>query len=145
MVNKRSIVVTQVIPGLLMLLFFYTAFSKLMDQSLFSAALSDVPFVGRFARLLSWLLPVTELMVGSLLFHPFTRKAGLLLSMTLLILFTAYLFAMLVSGMKLPCNCGGVISAMSWRQHLVFNAVLIVLTAIAAMKYPSKHTASLQI
>ncbi|MFT3947188.1 MAG: hypothetical protein QM763_09465 [Agriterribacter sp.] len=142
-INKANILVMQVIPGLLMLLFFYTAFSKLMDYPLFKAALGDVPFISRFANILAWLLPVTEIIAGGLLFHPSTRKIGLLLSLALLIVFTAYLFGMVVSGIKLPCNCGGVISTMSWKQHLVFNAFFIILTTIAAVKYTSKNIASI--
>jgi putative oxidoreductase len=31
----------------------------------------------------------------------------------------------------LPCSCGGVISSMSWKQHLVFNVHCIAINIVA--------------
>jgi hypothetical protein len=31
----------------------------------------------------------------------------------------------------LPCSCGGAISRMGWREHIVFNVVFVGLTVLA--------------
>jgi len=41
---------------------------------------------------------------------------------------------MLLSGQHLPCTCGGIISKMSWKQHLGFNALFILVGLIGIIK-----------
>jgi hypothetical protein len=31
---------------------------------------------------------------------------------------------------NLPCSCGGIISKLSWKQHIIFNLFFIVLSVI---------------
>ncbi|MFT3701201.1 MAG: hypothetical protein QM802_02470 [Agriterribacter sp.] len=132
----KRIVVLQVIPGILMLLFFYTGFSKLVDHRHFSAELSHSPFLGNVASLVAWGVPVTELFIAGFLFNPGTRIKGLFLSLFILIVFTGYLLAMISSGLELPCSCGGVISSMSWKFHVLFNLLFLMLTSTAIIMYP---------
>uniref|UniRef100_UPI00397734A9 MauE/DoxX family redox-associated membrane protein n=1 Tax=Pedobacter heparinus TaxID=984 RepID=UPI00397734A9 len=40
----------------------------------------------------------------------------------LLGVFELYIGGMMLSGLKLGCSCGGVVSLLSWKGHLVFNA-----------------------
>lgn len=113
---------------LLVFVFAYTASSKLMDSKGFVAVLRDVPLIGRGAGVMAILLPLAELFIALLLIFERTRLFGLWSSLLLLVLFTGYLGYMILAMPHLPCSCGGVISAMTWRQHLVFNCVLIGLT-----------------
>lgn len=115
---------------LLVFVFAYTAGSKLMDSKGFVAVLEQVPLIGRGAGVTAILLPLAELFIALLLIFEKTRLFGLWASLLLLVLFTVYLAYMILAMPQLPCSCGGVISKMSWRQHLVFNGVLIGLTVV---------------
>lgn len=111
--------------ALLILLFTYTAVSKLSDYTHFVRVLGESPLIHKGADIIGWLLPVTELVIVLLLFFPATRKAGFVFSFYLLVLFTLYLIYMLLFAADLPCSCGGVISKMSWKQHVWFNVFFI--------------------
>ena len=115
---------------LLIFLFAYTGSSKLLDSKGFAAVLSKIPLIGRGAGIVAILLPLAELLIVLLLLFEKTRLTGLYASLALLLLFTVYLVYMVLVVPHLPCSCGGVISSMSWKQHVVFNVVFIVLTVI---------------
>ncbi len=132
---KKSI--TDVISGLLILLFTYTAVTKLTDQQHFQVVISQMLLIKYVAGFISFALPITELVVCALLFMPETRLLGLCVSFALLIAFTTYIGYMNLFAPKLPCNCGGVLAQMSWTQHLVFNFIFIVLSATAIKLYQS--------
>jgi hypothetical protein len=119
-----------IISILLIFLFAYTGSSKLLDSKGFAAVLSKIPLIGRGAGIVAILLPLAELLIVLLLLFERTRLVGLYASLVLLSIFTVYLVYMVLAVPKLPCSCGGVISTMSWKQHIVFNAVFIGLTVI---------------
>lgn len=118
--NRRNVLV-EIIGGLLILLFVYTALSKLMDISRFKVPLKESPLIRNYASFLSIALPLIELIVAGLLFFPKSRLAGLYASLTLMTAFTIYIGYMISFADHLPCSCGGVISKMSWKEHLIFN------------------------
>src|SRR5665213_3524955 len=113
---KKSI--TDIIAGLLILLFTYTAITKLTNQQHFQVVISQMLLIKYVAGFISFALPITELVVCALLFVPDTRLLGLYASLALLITFTVYIGYMILFAPKLPCNCGGVLEQMSWTQHL---------------------------
>ena len=135
---KRSSIVES-ISALFILLFVYTAVSKLSDYAGFVSTLSRSPLVGNKAGAIGWALPVVELLVTLLLFIPRTRKYGLYASLALMVFFTGYLTYMIyfTTG-DLPCSCGGVLNKMSWKQHLVFNIIftLLGLTGVLLARKP---------
>lgn len=112
----------------LMLLFSYTAISKLLEQDtfIFQMKLSPLTLMKTLAPMLAWLLPFTELTVVCLLFSERYRRVGLWYSIVLFSIFEIYIAGMLISKQHLPCTCGGIISMLSWKGHLVFNAAFIV-------------------
>jgi hypothetical protein len=112
----------------LVFLFVYTATSKLLKHDVFQVQLDRFPWIKHMALFLAWAVPLTELIVAALLLSTRVRKIGFMLSLALMVTFTLYLALMLGTEKHLPCSCGGVISAMTWKQHLVFN---IVFTGIA--------------
>lgn len=135
MPSNRNIIVG-IISSLLILLFVYAAMSKLLEYPLFVAQLHTHPYLKLFAGLLAWMVPAAEIITSILLIFALTRLTGLYASALLLIVFTTYLALMLLTDKNLPCSCGGVISGMSWRQHVVFNLFFIALsiTGIVLMK-----------
>ncbi len=119
----------------LILLYTYTAISKFTDQELFKVTLRRSPLIDHGADTIAWLLPATELIVVLLLFFERTRKTGLYASLVLLVLFTLYLLYMVLFAADLPCSCGGMLSKMSWKQHIFFNLFFIVLNLIGIGRF----------
>ena len=111
--------------SLLVLIFAYTALSKLAALPTFRYMLGQVPFIGKGAAALSVLLPLTELVVVLLLLFPATRLQGFYASAGLLSLFLVYLTYMLLVAPEKPCSCGGVINGMGWWEHVGMNVFLI--------------------
>lgn len=140
---KRNIV--EVISAMYIFLFVYTAFNKLLVLGTLQKVLKEYPLIGDYASLVSWGLPVTELIIAVLIFLPRTRLAGLYCSLFLMAGFTLYLGYMLVFTPHLPCTCGGMLEKLSWPEHFVLNIFLILLSIIGIIlhkkdtKKPSTH------
>jgi len=126
--GKRNIII-DIICGILLLLFFYSAISKFYDHERFQYILSRTILLKHFPNIASWVIPITEIILSTLLFRPVTRQKGLYGSLFLLSTFTLFLVYMLLfSRGDMPCSCGGVISKMTWQQHIVFNIFFIALS-----------------
>lgn len=130
--------IVEIIVALFILLFVYTGITKLIDQASFRLVISRSPVIGQWATLLSWALPIIELLAALLLFFPKTKKLGLWISLGLMILFTGYIAYMLVFSDHLPCSCGGVLQQLTWLQHLEFNILFTLLSAFSIWFY-TKH------
>lgn len=115
--------------ALLILLYSYTAISKLLDQYrfVFQMKLSPFSLVSGFAQTWGWIVPAAELVIVFMLCIEKLQKYGLYCSLALLVLFETYIAGLLMAGLKLPCACGGVIALMSWKMHVAFNAVFIMI------------------
>jgi hypothetical protein len=136
--SKLYTTLIEIIGALFILLFTYTAISKLAGYAQFRRVLSMSPLIGTGANFVAWLLPSVELITSLLLFVPQTRKWGFFTSTILMSVFTLYIAYMILFEPKLPCSCGGVISQLSWKQHLLFN-ILFTLLAITGL-WLSKKT-----
>ena len=126
----KKATIVEIISALFILLFVYTAISKLLAYSNFKGTLGKSPLIAGFAPILSIILPLIELVVSLLLFIPRTRLRGLYGSLALMSLFTLYIAYMLAFTPDLPCSCGGVIRQMSWKQHLLFNSFFLFLSIV---------------
>ncbi|WP_316837884.1 MauE/DoxX family redox-associated membrane protein [Pedobacter nutrimenti] len=126
-------VIVEVISGLFFLLFLYAATSKLMDYDKFQIQIGKSPILTDFAGVLVWLVPAVEIGVCLLLIFPRTIMLGLYGCLLLMAMFTAYIIAILNFSDSIPCSCGGVLAAMSWEQHLVFNVVFLVLAIVGIL------------
>ncbi|WEK35583.1 MAG: hypothetical protein P0Y53_24120 [Candidatus Pseudobacter hemicellulosilyticus] len=116
---------------LFMSMFFYTAISKLTDYTMSREQMALMPLMTPIAHIVSWLLPLTEIILATLLFFPLTRKIGFYLSTSLMISFTLYIVYMMLFYPELPCSCGGFLSNLSWPAHLVFNGAFILMGILA--------------
>lgn len=130
-INRNKIV--EVISALFILLFLYTAISKSFQLDTTINVIKRAPYGSRYADSLAWLVVVIEYAVVILLFLPSTNKIGLYSSITLMLAFTVYIGYMKLFIPKLPCSCGGVISKMTWNQHLVFNLLFTILALIGVI------------
>lgn len=133
-INWR-ILAADFISGVLLLVFLYTAWSKLKESEQFRYTLSQSQLLSPFVDVIAWLLPVTELALAVLLFIPAARLIGLLASSLLLVALTLYLTYMVLYDPNLPCSCGGVLAEMTWKQHIFFNLLLLLLSIIGLRLY----------
>ena len=135
-------ILSDICVALLILLFSYTAASKLIDHHrfVFQMTMSPSALVKMTAPYISWLLPAAEAVVAIALLIRSYRLKALFASLILLISFEVYIVSMLLSGLDLPCTCGGVISKMSWNQHVLFNGLFIVITLLPIVHH-SRHKA----
>ena len=117
---------------LLILLWIYAAFSKLIDFRLFEAAMNNQPLSPSLKTLLILFLPPVEIVVALLLSFRLTLKKGLYASLVLLLLFTGYISLSLTHFFAhIPCSCGGILEKMGWQAHLYFNLCFILITIAA--------------
>jgi putative oxidoreductase len=123
---------TKISISLLIILWVYTAGSKLLEFNSFKHQLSMQHFPFGLERIFVFALPLTELLTAYLLCKKQTLKAGLVLSLTLLIIFTVYIVLILTGiNSKAPCSCGGVLNFLNWKTHLLFNLTFMALNAWA--------------
>ena len=126
---KDRELLTDLIVYLFIILFMYTAASKILTIEKFSISLAKSPLISEYNLIVAWAVPITEVAISLLLIIFSTRKWGLLAALVLMTIFTLYLTYMVLSGNKLPCHCGGVISTMTWKQHIWFNLVFVTIAA----------------
>jgi hypothetical protein len=131
-VNFKSAFIESVVL-LYVLLFVYAAVSKLLDFERFQVQLAQSPILSAYAYWISYLVIGIELFVSILLLFARTRIIGLFAALTLMTMFTVYIFIVLHYSSFIPCSCGGILEKMTWKTHLVFNMVFILLAAAAIM------------
>jgi putative oxidoreductase len=121
----------QVISALLILLFVYTAVSKLLDFKQFEKQMYNQTVPHDLATVLIWTVPEVEIIAAFMLFFQRTRAYGLYLSGVLMFLFTGYIALVLLKFFgRVPCSCGGVMKQLGWRWHLIFNLFFLLLSFI---------------
>ena len=141
--TKKSIIET--ISAILVFLFIYTALSKYIDFQTFTNALHKSPLLSNYAIAVGYLLPALELATVILIIIPKTRLLGFYSALSLLTIFTIYLIYMIKFTPKLPCTCGGVISQLSWTQHIYFNLFFICITLFGISIEKSRANIRLEI
>ena len=126
---------------LFVVLFLYAATSKLIDLEKFRVEMQLSPMLTNNARWLAWAVPALEIMVCGLLLFPASRRVGLWISFSLMILFSAYIIAITQFTEDVPCSCGGILQNMTWDQHLLFNlaAVALSLFGLILMTFTQKN------
>lgn len=128
--------ISNIILFLLIALFVYAGVSKLADRQHFAAVLSKMPLIKSVAPVVSFLLPSDELLIALLLFFPKTRIYGFWASLVIMFLFTGYIGYMIIFSPHLPCNCGGVLQKMNWREHFAFNLFFIFISIMGICSLP---------
>jgi hypothetical protein len=90
-----------------------------------------MPLIGPYTEVISWLLPVIEIMIAIILIIPLTKIKGLFFATILMIFFTGYVGYIMTSNNHLPCTCGGFLQKLSWKQHLILNTSFVLFGLIA--------------
>ncbi|NII25833.1 hypothetical protein HB364_12110 [Pseudoflavitalea sp. X16] len=129
---KRTTII-EIIVMLYVILFLYTGISKIMEYGVFKEQLAESPILAPMASLVARGLPIVEFLLVVLLAVPRWRLKGFYASTGLMIAFTIYIIVLMSFNDQLPCSCGGVLAALSWGQHIVFNGVFIVLGIVGVI------------
>lgn len=129
--KKETLV--EIIAIWFIVLFMYTAISKLLDYAVFKEQIALSPLLEPVASWISWTVPISELAVAVLLFIPAWRRKGMYGALILMVGFTIYVAALIAFDDNLPCSCGGIIELLSWRGHLIFNGLCCLLAATAIL------------
>jgi hypothetical protein len=137
--SRRSTIV-EIICTLYIILFIYTGLNKMMDIDKFKFEMGRSPFIQNMAGLIAYTLPAGEMLLALLLIFKRTKLLGLYLSFALMALFTGYIWIMLNYAYDLPCSCGGIISKLSWHEHLVFNGIFTAFGVIGIILQRSLHS-----
>lgn len=123
--------IIELCSGLLVLLFIYAATSKFMDIPQFRADMENQPFPKWLADTFVYLVPTVEIIISVMLIYKPLRKWGFMGASLLMFAFTAYTAAILLNFFpRIPCGCGGVITKLTWHQHLALNVFFLTLSIL---------------
>jgi len=129
--NNLKGVVVECILLVLIITFLYSASSKYFDLDIFSVAMRSQSFPNWLATSLILLLPPIEIAIAVLLMFERTKLLGAYISALVLLIFTVYsAMAEFRLFSHSACPCGGLISKMNWKQHLIFNSTLFTMSAV---------------
>lgn len=132
--NIRKIII-EVICYFFAALFVYATVSKILEFDNFQAQLAQSVILGAYAGAVSYVILTAELAAALLLVIPKFRTAALISAFVLMASFTVYIFIILNFSLSIPCSCGGILERMSWKEHLVFNAICVLILAAGLLLY----------
>ena len=138
-ISLKPKTIIEIIAALFILLFIYTALSKSLQIESTINVLNQTPVFSIIAQEIAWGIVISEFIVSLLLFLPRTRITGLYCSGGLILGFTGYIAYMMAFVPDLPCSCGGVISEITWTQHLILNIFFLFL-AVTALFFERKKS-----
>lgn len=118
---------------LLILLLAYTGLTKLLEGKMFYNTIRNSPIFGgeTIAAIAAIVIPVSEIVVALLIVWRRTRLLGLYAALVLMLIFAGYTVSLLFFAPSLPCSCGGIISLLSWKQHLILVLVFLFLIILS--------------
>ncbi len=123
----------ELIAALLIVLFIYTALSKILDTDVFRKQMLNQPLPDTLKQNLVWLVPVSEITTSIFLIINPVRLYGFVLAFLLMLAFTLYVGLILANTFAyIPCSCGGILNTLSWEAHLIFN-IVFTLFALAGI------------
>lgn len=135
---KRRVLINNAIVSLFILLFIYTATSKIYAFRDFDNILHFVPVFGSFHLTIAVLIISSQIIIGALLIIPSTKDRGLYATLVLMFIFTIYLIYMVFFENVRPCSCGGISAQLSWENHIWLNMILTGLAFLGLLTNQNK-------
>lgn len=106
----------------LILLWTYTGLDKLMRFKESRNSFHNQTFPVELAEVLTYAVPIVELLVALLLLFSVTRWWGYIGSILLLTVFITYVGLIWVGAFpRVPCNCAGILESLGWAEHFWMN------------------------
>ncbi|WP_251040679.1 MauE/DoxX family redox-associated membrane protein [Chryseobacterium sp. ISL-6] len=128
--KKWTYFVVLLISYFFILLFCYASISKILDFENFQVQIAQSPLLSAYAGFASYGVIIMELIIVVFLTIPKIRLIGLYASLGIMTAFTVYIYLILNYSDFVPCSCGGILEKMGWTEHLIFNIICIVLSAV---------------
>ncbi|MDN3594389.1 MauE/DoxX family redox-associated membrane protein [Zunongwangia endophytica] len=125
--------VSKVLLFYFVLLLTYTGISKITELKTLYTTLINAPLYldNELATIGQWLIPISEIALALSISFKKTRKIGYLGITSLFILLSLYSGWINWFLPNKPCSCGGLISLLSWKQHVLFNLINLLLALTA--------------
>lgn len=136
----KKTVIIEVICFLFIVLFMYAAIIKLLDYEKFKAQIGQSPLLTAFSGWVVWVVPMIEIVLALLLMTQRFRLMALYGAFNLMIIFTAYIVAILQFSEYVPCSCGGVLTRLGWTEHLIFNMFFVLLGLMGIILVSKQNT-----
>ena len=114
-------------------LFVYTAVSKLIDFENFQVQIAQSPLLSAFATPIAYSVVIGELLIALMLCFTKSRTLGLYLFLGFMTAFTVYIYLILNYSPFVPCSCGGVLEKMGWTEHLWFNIGVCIMSILGIL------------
>jgi hypothetical protein len=95
--------------------------------------LARFPFISTYAIWIAWGVPFLEIVIAGLFLFPKYILTALYASFSLMSIFTTYIILVLKFSDSIPCSCGGVISKLGWKEHLIFNLAFIAFALLGIL------------
>jgi hypothetical protein len=123
-------------------MYMYTGWAKFMNMATFIRGNSKIPYLGAYAKLIGYGIPILEVVLAILLIVPvyWIKRFALWTSTLLMGVFTLYLSLMVGFADKKLCHCGGVIESMGWKAHIVFNLIWLIAGIFALVRIQVIHS-----
>jgi uncharacterized membrane protein YphA (DoxX/SURF4 family) len=113
---------------ILVVIWTYTGMEKLLDWKRSWNAFHNQTFPKELADIISYAVPISEILLALLLAFALTRWWGLIGSLLLLTVFNTYVGLIWWGAFpRVPCNCAGFLESMGWAAHFWFNAALTLM------------------
>lgn len=125
--------IPSVVSLILILLFAYAGATKLLEGKMFYNNIRNSPIIGgeTIAAITAIVIPISEIAIAFLIAWRRTRLLGLYAALVLILMFAGYTVVLLFFAPSLPCSCGGIISLLSWKQHLILVLVFLFLIILS--------------
>lgn len=85
----------------------------------------------KFVKVISILVPIIEVLIAFGLLLSIYFKLILKLGIFVMLCFTLYVSFIYLFSPDIPCTCGGIISTLTWVQHIIINFILLLVFVIA--------------
>jgi hypothetical protein len=116
------------VTGLLIILWTYASFSKILNVPKFRQAMLTQVFPQWLGQIFVYLVPLTEIILIILLLIPSTRLLGMYSSLFLMLAFTIYVGGAVYGFYERhPCACGGLFARLGWQKHFKVNVILTII------------------
>ncbi|WP_194766507.1 MauE/DoxX family redox-associated membrane protein [Tamlana sp. I1] len=136
--QKQTILFTETISIVFVILFVYAAVSKFLDYEKFTIQVSQSPILTSIGHWIVFLIPTMEIVIAMLLALPRLRLLALYASYSLMVMFSTYILIILEFSPFIPCACGGILDSMGWTAHLIFNLFFVAIATIGILLLTQK-------
>jgi NAD/NADP transhydrogenase beta subunit len=130
-------IISELTIFVLIVVWAYTFAGKIFDFDTFNRQIKGAYLLSAGGSVLPYILQAVHLMIVILLINKNWRRLGLLTSLSVLILYTAYLIYVLKFAPSIPCSCIAVKSGMNWIDQLYFNFIAVIINIVGLITFLS--------